>query len=205
MPQRCCRASVHASLLAIAIALFVGVSACATSTASPRFTVERPGNAISVWGGAFRINGGATWKLERVSGDSRAFNATYRAGALQCRFTVTNSPAAERSSEQLNAETLERTRAERKGLAATARHLSDLSERHTGTALVLVWDWQDAKGRYHVRNQAALQPKAGGRTVLAEKACESAEPLDASSAAVQSLRAEFDFQSPYWAPALPGL
>ena len=55
------------------------------------------------------------------------------------------------------------------------------------------------KGRYHVRNQAALQPKAGGRTVLAEKACDSTEPLDASSAAVQSLRAEFDFESSYWA------
>ena len=201
MPQRRRRAFLHASGFAIAIALLVGVSACATSTVSRRFAVERPGNAISVWGGAFRINGGANWKLEHVSGDARAFKATYRAGALQCHFTVTNSPAAERNAEQLNAQTLERTRAERKRLAATARHLSDLSERHTGTALVLVWDWQDAKGRYHVRNQAALQPKAGGRTVLAEKACESTEPLDASSPAVQSLRAEFDFQSPYWAPS----
>ena len=194
----------HGSLLASSIVLSVGVNACAASTASPRFTVERPGNAISVWGGAFRINGGATWKLERVSGDARAFNATYRAGALQCHITVTNAPAAERNAEQLNAETLERTRAERKRLASTARHLSDLSERRTGTALVLVWDWQDAKGRYHVRNQAALQPKVGGRTVLAEKACESTEPLDALSAAVQSLRAEFDFQSPYWEPGPRG-
>jgi len=198
-----CPAFFGASQFVIAIAFLFGISACATSSASPRFTVERPGNAISVWGGAFRINGGANWKLEHVSGDARAFNATYRAGALQCRFTVTNSPAAERNAEQLNAETLERTRAERKRLAPTALHLSDLRERHTGTALVLVWDWQDAKGHYHVRNQAALQPKAGGRTVLAEKACESTEPLDASSVAVQSLRAEFDFQSPYWAPASP--
>src|SRR5689334_9483830 len=116
MLHRCC-AFVHASVFAIGIALLVGVSACATSTASPRFTVERPGNAISVWGGAFRINGGAAWKLEDVSGNARAFKATYRAGALQCRFTVTNAPAAEGNAEQLNAETLERTRAERKRLA----------------------------------------------------------------------------------------
>jgi hypothetical protein len=197
MPQHPRLAFVGAS--ALAIAFLIGVSACATSTASPRFTVEMPGNAISVWGGAFRVNGGANWKLTHVSGDARAFNATYSAGALQCQFTVTSAPAAERNAEQLNAETLERTRAERKRLAATALHLSDLSERHTGTALVLVWGWQDARGRYHVRNQAALQPKAGGRTVLAEKACDSTEPLDASSAAVQSLRAEFDFESSYWA------
>jgi hypothetical protein len=192
------RAFVGAS----AFALLIGVSACATSRAAPHFSVALPGNAIRVWGGAFRINGGPDWKLEHVAGDARAFNATYRAGAVQCHFTVTNALAAERNAEQLNAQTMERTVAERKQLAATARHLSELSERHTGTALVLVWDWQDSKGRYHVRNQAALQPKDGGRTVLAEKACESTEPLNASSAAVQSLRAEFDFESPYWAPAV---
>lgn len=197
------RAFVEASAFALGIAISIGVSACATSGVSPHFSVASPGNAISVWGGAFRINGGADWTLEHVAGDARAFNATYRAGALQCHFTVTNALAAERNAEQLNAQTMERTVAERKQLAATARHLSELSERHTGTALVLVWDWQDAKGRYHVRNQAALQPKAGGRTVLAEKACESSEPLGASSAAVQSLRAEFNFESPYWAPSRP--
>lgn len=185
------------------LALLMGVSACTTLRGASHFAVAAPGNGISVWGGAFRINGGADWTLEHVKGDAREFNATYRAGALQCHFVVTNAHASERSAEQLNAQTMDRTIAERKQLAATARHLSELSERHTGTALVLVWDWQDAKGRYHVRNQAALQPKAGGRTVLAEKACESSEPLVASSAAVQSLRAEFDFESPYWAPDRP--
>lgn len=197
MPQRPFRALVGAFAIAITLC------ACATSKTSPRFNVELSGNAISVWGGAFRINGGNNWKLEHVSGNARAFSATYRSGAVQCHFSVTNARAAERNAEQLNAETLERTRAERKRLASSARHLSDLSERHTGTALVLVWDWQDARGNYHVRNQAALQPQAGGRTVLAEKACDSTELLDATSAAVQSLRAEFDFQSAYWAPATP--
>ncbi|GAM98422.1 hypothetical protein U91I_02055 [alpha proteobacterium U9-1i] len=186
-----------------AIALIV--SACAHETtpqpnAVAHFAVEPGSNAVSVWGGAFRINGGADWTLEQVSGDDRAFAATYRAGALRCHFSVTNAPDADGGAQEINAQTLERTRAEREQLAATARRISPLSERRTGTALVLVWDWQDANGRYHVRNQAALQPMAGGRTVLAAKACESSEALDASSAAVNGLRAEFNFQSPYWAP-----
>jgi hypothetical protein len=110
MPPRRCRVFAGASPFASAIAFLEGVSACATSKAAPRFTVELPGNAISVWGGAFRINGGANWKLEHVSSTPREFKATYSAGTLQCRFTVTNAPASERNADQLNAETSEAQR-----------------------------------------------------------------------------------------------
>lgn len=187
-------------MLAAALVLALAGAVTPTPASPAHYSIETGGNAVSVWGGAFRINGGADWTLDGISAGEGDFAATYRSATIVCHFTVASAkvPAGVNAAE-LNTQTRERTRAEYDQLAASARHISPLGERTAGTALVMVWDYQDAQGRYRVRNQAALQPVAGGRTVLATKACESDAPLDSSNAAVKGLRAEFDFQSPYWA------